>query len=150
MFVWTSNRSARGASLRGQYPPSPQPDRRSFERLSDTGKMRDRSGSRSSPNNFYLDSLDASMRPSRLSVDYHDSFSEDSSSMGRRSMDLPDSMEYLSSSTETPGDSSPTAAVSSYIFCCISFILYNIFEQHGNSLIQINLRCNFLFLRRLF
>ena len=115
VFFRTTYRSARAASWRGQYSPSPE--RRSFERSSDNNKMntRDRLGSRSPTNNYFLDSLDSSVRPSRYS-DNSDSFSEDSMSIGHRSMDLTDSLEFSSSSFDTPRGSSPTAGVSTFLF----------------------------------
>ncbi|ONK80897.1 uncharacterized protein A4U43_C01F22960 [Asparagus officinalis] len=101
------DRSARITNWRGQYAPSPQPERRSFERYSDAPRSsdaskRDRPGARSSPNNYFLDNLDSGHYSSFS--DFNDSF-EDTSSMGRRSMDFPELLEF--SSSPIPGGASP-------------------------------------------
>lgn len=107
-----SIRPIKGQNWRGQYPPSPQTERRSFDRFSDSSKMngRDRPGSRSTPNNYFLDNIVES--PARGSgsrcSDFNDSFSDDSSSMGRQSLDYGTSYEYSTCSSETGGVASPT------------------------------------------
>ncbi|ONK66467.1 uncharacterized protein A4U43_C06F8410, partial [Asparagus officinalis] len=95
-------------NFRGQNAPSLQQERRSFERFSDTNKMSSRD--RLTPNSYFLDSLNSSVRLSNAS-DFRDSFSEDSISIGRQSMDFHETLEFSSCSMDNPGES-PTAPCS--------------------------------------
>ncbi|MQL94437.1 hypothetical protein Taro_027092 [Colocasia esculenta] len=102
---------ARIPGWRGPAPPSPLPERRSFERTPDymrtPGRDRPLSSAKTAPNSLVLENADASFRPPRMS-NSRESFTDD--------LDLPDlggdNLEFSAGgSTDSPGNSlSPRAA----------------------------------------
>ncbi|KAG0484703.1 hypothetical protein HPP92_008782 [Vanilla planifolia] len=106
------------AGWRGSAPPTPQHERTervSLDRLPDylkkTARERPLSTARSAPNN--LDNIDSSIRP-RRSTDCRDSFSDDMDLPGGfsfQSVEFGDSLEYSSTSTDSPRSSHSPLAV---------------------------------------